>query len=200
MLAKILKTTLHLPRKIRAVCWITFWSWFGKYPALSLLCPSTNRFDFGRVVSVLRSVQISQLALFMIPKSLMYIVYGTTWVGETYYRQNADNAAKLQTTKDIVGEIARKGSLALVLFSLISFTSSIFLPFLVSLPRDDNAPRPILNTPRRFRRTASLFQRYQIDITTAWGISQLVFAASMILAPFSTSFQFATTLIALCGA
>lgn len=130
----------------------------------------------------------------------MYIVYGTTWVGETYYRQNADNAAKLQTTKDIVGEIARKGSLALVLFSVISLTSSIFLPFLVSLPSDDNTPRPIMNATRRFARTNILFQRYQIDITTAWGISQLVFAASMILAPFSTSFQFATTLIALCGA
>lgn len=128
-------------------------------------------------------------------------MYGTTWVGETYYRQNADNAAELQTTKDLVGEIARKGSLALVLFSVISFTSSIFLPFLISLPSDDAIPRhPIGNTPRPHTRTAGFFQRYRIDITTAWGISQLAFAASMILAPFSTSFQSATTLVALCGA
>ena len=127
-------------------------------------------------------------------------MYGTTWVGETYYRQNADNAAELQTTKDAVGEIARKGSLALVLFSVISFTSSIFLPFLVSLPSDDIARYPNRNTARPLQRTTSLFRRYQIDITTAWGISQLAFAALMILAPFSTSFQFATTIIALCGA
>lgn len=31
MLSTIVKTTLHLPRKISAVCWITFWSWFGMY-------------------------------------------------------------------------------------------------------------------------------------------------------------------------
>lgn len=161
MLSTILRTTLHLPRKIRAVCWITFWSWFGWSP---------------------------------------FFVYGTTWVGETYYRQNADKAAELQTTNDIVGEIARKGSLALVLFSMISFTSSIVLPFLISLPSDDTTRYPIRNTPRPLPRINSLFQRYQIDITTAWGISQLAFAASMILAPFSTSFQSATTLIALCGA
>ena len=96
----------------------------------------------------------------------------------------------------MVGEIARKGSLALVLFSVISFASSVFLPFLISLPSDDEARSPHGNTPR----TASFIGRYRIDITTAWGISQLAFAASMILAPFSTSFQFATTLIALCGA
>lgn len=161
MISTILKTTLHLPRKIRAVCWITFWSWFGWSP---------------------------------------FFVYGTTWVGETYYRQNADRAAELQTNKDIVGEIARKGSLALVLFSVISFTSSIFLPFLVSLPSDEDIRDPSRYTPRPLTRAASLFQRHQMDITTAWGISQLAFAASMILAPFSTSFQFATTLIALCGA
>ncbi|CAD6594145.1 MAG: hypothetical protein ASARMPRED_008719 [Alectoria sarmentosa] len=131
---------------------------------------------------------------------LSLVLYGTTWVGETYYRQNADNAAELQTTEDIVGEIARKGSLALVLFSMISFTSSIILPFLVSLPSDDTTRYPVRNNPPPLKRSARLLQRYRVDIATAWGISQLVFAASMILAPFSTSFQFATTLIALCGA
>ena len=35
MLATIVKTTLHLPRKISAVCWITFWSWFGMYDVYS---------------------------------------------------------------------------------------------------------------------------------------------------------------------
>ena len=140
---------------------------------------------------------LHQLPVTLYLRSLICIVYGTTWVGETYYRQNADNAAELKTSTDMVGEIARKGSLALVLFSVISFASSVFLPFLISLPSDDDDARsPHGNTPR----TATFFDRYRIDITTAWGISQLAFAASMILAPFSTSFQFATTLIALCGA
>ena len=132
--------------------------------------------------------------------SLTLTVYGTTWVGETYYRQNADNAANLQSSGDIVGEIARKGSLDLVLFSLISFASSIFLPVLISLPSDDVAQHPTQTASQPLSHIRSLIQRYQIDITTAWAVSQLLFAASMIMAPFSTSFQFATTLIALCGA
>ncbi|KAM0796653.1 hypothetical protein BDR22DRAFT_811597 [Usnea florida] len=161
IITTISRTILHLPRKIRAVCWITFWSWFGWSP---------------------------------------FFVYGTTWVGETYYRQNADNAANLQSSGDIVGEIARKGSLALVLFSLISFASSIFLPVLISLPSDDIAQHPTQTASQPLSHIRSLIQRYQIDITTAWAVSQFLFAASMIMAPFSTSFQFATTLIALCGA
>ena len=120
------------------------------------------------------------------PARLTLPVYGTTWVGETYYRQNAAAAAELQTSTDPVGDIARKGSGALVLFSVISLASSIVLPFLVALPSDE---------PSRYRT-----RRYHIDIATAWGVSQIAFAASMILAPLSESFGFATTLIALCGA
>ena len=45
LLATIQATALNLPRKIRAVCWITFWSWIGQYsrkrivPSSSLLKP-----------------------------------------------------------------------------------------------------------------------------------------------------------------
>lgn len=39
MLSVIMKTLLHLPKKISAVCWITFWSWIGpsfhQHPASS---------------------------------------------------------------------------------------------------------------------------------------------------------------------
>lgn len=35
MFSTIFRITLHLPRKIRAVCWITFWSWFGMHPLYS---------------------------------------------------------------------------------------------------------------------------------------------------------------------
>jgi len=30
MLSDIIKTMLNLPRKISAVCWITFWAWIGR--------------------------------------------------------------------------------------------------------------------------------------------------------------------------
>ncbi|KAI9696601.1 MAG: hypothetical protein M1836_005620 [Candelina mexicana] len=70
-------------------------------------------------------------------KTLIRLVYGTTWVGETYYRQDDATALELKTSKDVAGDIARKGSLALVLFSLISFTGSIFLPWMVESPSEE---------------------------------------------------------------
>ena len=64
-------------------------------------------------------------------KTLTLSVYGTTWVGETCYRQDAETALELKTSKDVAGDIARKGSLALVLFSMIPFAGSIFLPWVI---------------------------------------------------------------------
>ena len=127
-------------------------------------------------------------------------VYGTTWVGETYYRQDARTAAELRSATDPVGVLARKGSGALFLFSLISLAGSIILPWVVESPSDEDDPLlAIKETSEGFGRTLSLLRRYRVDITTAWGLSQVAFGASMILAPISRSFQFATILVALCG-
>ena len=30
MISKILKTTMHLPDRIQAICWVQFWAWIGK--------------------------------------------------------------------------------------------------------------------------------------------------------------------------
>lgn len=41
MFSKILKTTMHLPDRIQAICWVQFWAWIGihlhLYPPGSLL-------------------------------------------------------------------------------------------------------------------------------------------------------------------
>lgn len=29
MISKILKTTMHLPDRIQAICWVQFWAWIG---------------------------------------------------------------------------------------------------------------------------------------------------------------------------
>ena len=34
MISKILKTTLHLPDRIQAICWVQFWAWIGWFPFL----------------------------------------------------------------------------------------------------------------------------------------------------------------------
>ena len=94
--------------------------------------------------------------------------------------------------------LARKGSGALFLFSLISLAGSIILPWVVESP-DDDPLSSITEDQKGFARTIDIIRRYRIDITTAWGLSQVAFGASMILAPFSRSFEFATLLVALCG-
>ncbi|KAI9759191.1 MAG: hypothetical protein M1835_000441 [Candelina submexicana] len=145
LVSTVFTTALHLPKKIQAVCWITFWSWIGWSP---------------------------------------FFVYGTTWVGETYYRQDATTALELKTSKDVAGDIARKGSLALVLFSLISFTGSIILPWMVESPAEETTQSEGADA-RRSTPGRSPLKRYQMSITTAWGLSQMAFGSSMILAPFS---------------
>ncbi|MCJ1355907.1 MAG: hypothetical protein MMC33_005900 [Icmadophila ericetorum] len=152
-LATIVKTTLHLPRKIRAVCWITFWSWIGWSP---------------------------------------FFVYGATWAGETYYRQSPSAQKELQNSTDAPWHS--------FFFSFISLAGSIILPWIVESPdSDDDTSTPAKEVPEAVGWAMILIRMYRIDITTAWDMSQLGFATSMILAPFSQCFQFATTLIALCG-
>ncbi|KAI9795812.1 MAG: hypothetical protein M1835_005134 [Candelina submexicana] len=34
MVAQIFKTTLHMPSRIQAICWIQFWAWIGWFPFL----------------------------------------------------------------------------------------------------------------------------------------------------------------------
>jgi len=97
-----------------------------------------------------------------------------------------------------LGDIARKGSLALVLFSLIAFAGSIILPWLVKPPEDEEKP-PTNGFPHSHTIKDSFFRKYQPEIPMAWALTQVAFGASMILAPFSHSFRFATTLIAFCG-
>ena len=132
---------------------------------------------------------------------LTSLVYGTTWVGETYYREDASRAEELRKSTDVVGDIARRGSLALVLFSFISFAGSILLPWIVKSPADDDDDTATSSKrlPRGVAKTVGFLQKFRPDITTAWGLSQLGFGFTMILAPLARSFEFATTLIALCG-
>ncbi len=104
----------------------------------------------------------------------------------------------MNESDDAVGDIARKGSLAFVLFSVISFGSSVVLPWIVQSPSKTGKS----STTILFQSVSPIRRRlgkYQMDIVTAWAMSQLAFGGCMIVAPISTSFNFSTTVIALCG-
>ncbi|KAE8321730.1 MFS/sugar transport protein-domain-containing protein [Aspergillus sergii] len=125
-----------------------------------------------------------------------FLFYSTTWVGETYFRYEVPKDATHPT--DMLGEVGRVGSLSLVVFSSITFFSSVLLPFCVQ-PPDDRRPR---FTPRPPPGIAALLKKITLirpDLQTTWLISHVMFAATMIFAPLARSRAFATFLVALCG-
>ena len=136
-----------------------------------------------------------------------FLFYSSTWVGETYYRYEQPATPPTDESNDnphdALGNIGRLGSFALVIFSVVTFTSSILLPYVVkssqSSGREKFTPRP---PPSLSKTIQSLFIRageLQPDLVTTWLISNLFFAATMVWAPLVRSLAFATALVALAG-
>ena len=173
MISKIVKTTMHLPDRIQAICWIQFWAWIG----------------------IDSSTMFTQ-RLLTLPGWFPFLFYSATWVGEVYFRYHPDTDAS--ASKDALGDVGRVGSLSLVVFSIITFAASVLLPLAVQSPEQDRrkfTPRgpptitPILET----------VNKYKPDLLTTWQYSHLLFAGSMCLAPFVRSLQMATILVSICG-
>ncbi|KAK2758830.1 hypothetical protein FQN54_003522 [Arachnomyces sp. PD_36] len=126
-----------------------------------------------------------------------FLFYSTTWVGETYFRYEAPESAAEEST-DILGDVGRMGSLSLVIFSVITFASSVFLPFAIRSPDEKKSTFNRRQSPR-MKKFLARFPNIQPDLQVAWMISHLVFAATMIFAPLAKSVSFATFLVAICG-
>ncbi|KAL4740107.1 major facilitator superfamily domain-containing protein [Aspergillus similis] len=125
-----------------------------------------------------------------------FLFYSTTWVGETYFRYEVPKDADRPV--DMLGEVGRVGSLSLVVFSSITFISSVLLPFCVQSPDTKRArftPRP----PPGIAALLTKITKIRPDLQTTWLISHVVFAATMIFAPLARSRAFATFLVAICG-
>ncbi|TID19440.1 sucrose transport protein [Venturia nashicola] len=125
-----------------------------------------------------------------------FLFYTSVWVGEVYLRYNAP--AEARDHSDSVGQIGRIGSTALVAFSVTTFASSVIAPWFIEEPEESNSgftPRP----PQSIAWLVTEVQKYKPQLITAWSYSHVVFAGSMILAPFVTSLRAATGIIAMCG-
>ncbi|KAL2835094.1 hypothetical protein BDW59DRAFT_137098 [Aspergillus cavernicola] len=125
-----------------------------------------------------------------------FLFYSTTWVGETYFRYEVPKDAARPT--DMLGEVGRVGSLSLVVFSSITFISSVLLPFCVQ-PPDIKRPRFTPRPPPGIAALLGKITKIRPDLQTTWLISHIVFAATMIFAPLARSRAFATLLVAICG-
>ena len=125
-----------------------------------------------------------------------FLFYNATWVGEVYFRYTPN--VNVADSADVLGDIGRVGSKALVVYSLVTFVASITLPWLVQSPDQERrgfTPRP----PEALAPILTLVSEYKPDLTTAWMISHLMFAAAMCLAPFVRSLYMATVLVSICG-
>ncbi|KAL1968290.1 hypothetical protein VTN77DRAFT_2125 [Rasamsonia byssochlamydoides] len=157
VLSQLFKTTVNLPPRIQAICWVQFWSWIGWFP---------------------------------------FLFYSTTWVGETYFRYENPESASQST--DTLGDVGRLGSLSLVIFSSITFLSSVLLPFGVRSP-DNKKPNFTPRPPPGIAALLNKITTVRPDLQTAWFISHLMFAATMIWAPLARSVRFATFLVSVCA-
>jgi solute carrier family 45 protein 1/2/4 len=125
-----------------------------------------------------------------------FLFYSTTWLGEVYLRFNAPADAKEHP--DSVGQIGRVGSTALIVFSIVTFASSVIMPWFIDRPAEEAngfTPRP----PESIAWIVETVQKHKPTLVSAWSYSHVIFAGSMFAAPFVTSLRAATTIVALCG-
>ena len=124
-----------------------------------------------------------------------FLFYGTTWIGEIYLRHGASTS-----TEDALTKVGRAGSQAMIVFSLVSFMSSIVLPWFVMNPEEDQVQPATSSRVRGKLKT--LFHeatRTKPTLLTVWMLANLLFTSTMLFAPLVRSVLFATCLVAFCG-
>ncbi|KAL1868694.1 hypothetical protein Daus18300_005828 [Diaporthe australafricana] len=124
--------------------------------------------------------------------------YGSTWVGETYFRYDAAAAAEESTRapSDALGDMGRIGSYTLTIYSFMTFAGAWLLPLVVRAPEDEKfTHRP----PASIAHLVEGFSKLKPELLTVWQAGHLMFACAMFLAPFAKSFRFATALVVFCG-
>ncbi|KAF3348897.1 hypothetical protein VD0002_g6968 [Verticillium dahliae] len=123
-----------------------------------------------------------------------FLFYSATWVGETYFRYDAPEEAK--NSKDMLGDVGRIGSTALVIYSTVTLIGAWLLPMITKSPDDEKyTARP----PQGLATLAEKFSKRKPDLMTVWMAGHLMFASAMFMAPFAASFRFATFLVVICG-
>ncbi|KAI5285413.1 hypothetical protein KEM52_002453, partial [Ascosphaera acerosa] len=136
-----------------------------------------------------------------------FLFYGTTWVGETYFRYEAPPAASgdSASAEDRLGEIGRLGSTALVIYSTITLASSVILPFYIRTPDSNGAAAAAgargggNHSPPMLKLGGSRVTLSAPDLQTAWALANAMFAALWVLSPWVRSVRAAMLLIAVSG-
>ena len=98
----------------------------------------------------------------------------------------------------MLGDIARLGATALVVYSSISLIASIILPSLIYSPESEV---PGKNSPRQgvLYSVLEFLELYRPGLATAWFAGHMVFAVAMFSTVFIRSVMLATFVIGVCG-
>lgn len=121
-----------------------------------------------------------------------FLFYGSTWVGEIYLRHEAPGGKA-----DALTDVGRAGSIAFIVFAMISFGASIVLPWIIESPDDDEKPGYTPRPPQNLHGVTGNAKKP--SLLTAWMLGCATFAVAMVFAPFVRSVRFATFIVALCG-
>jgi solute carrier family 45 protein 1/2/4 len=88
--------------------------------------------------------------------------------------------------------------MSLIAFSLVTFAGSVVLPWFIESPEEEAGaftPRP----PESIAWLIVEINKHKPKLITAWSWSHIIFAGSMVCAPFITSLRAATCIVAMCG-
>lgn len=128
-------------------------------------------------------------------------VYSTTFVGEVLKRYDTNNRNNDGDSDDKLGDIARVGSTALVLFSCVSLVASVALPWFVEAPPSDelHQRKPLLSDDNPITVLWEKFQPYRPDLAITWVGGHITFSMLMFMTLFASTVSFATFLVAASG-
>lgn len=126
------------------------------------------------------------------------LFYSSTWVGELYLRYEApETSSKSESALD---EVGRRGSMSLIVFSIVATAGSVVLPWFIRNPGEDaEKPGYTARPPSILQPILSKVNLEKPTLLTAWAAGCLLFSASMFWAPLVKSVWFATVLVALLG-
>ncbi|KAI5786344.1 major facilitator superfamily domain-containing protein [Peziza echinospora] len=127
-----------------------------------------------------------------------FMLYSTTFVGEVLQRYDTALRERLSHSTDVVGDIARVGSWALVIYSCVSLVASFTLPWLVHSPESEVLRRK-RSQNGRFYAIMEFVELYRPDLVMAWAVGHVLFAGMLFLMLFVRSVGVATVLVGGCG-
>ncbi|KAG0125170.1 major facilitator superfamily domain-containing protein [Tuber indicum] len=128
-----------------------------------------------------------------------FMVYSTTFVAEVLKRYDTVARESLETSDDVLGDIARVGSMALVLFSCVSLAASVLLPWVVDSPESRKGVKKHIVPISSLERLSQKIAPYKPNLANTWIFGHIIYAFLMLTTIFIGTVGSATFCVALSG-